>query len=201
MLIQVLAVCHRIFLLFFACDRWSARTRNTPYRFLETITAHGRFGALDNRIIAPLSEKCKGHSSYFVIFYRLFARCLRRIDRKEFLFFGGGTERNRPGGLCGALRGDNVLYYRCKKLQFVYVRELLFQIRHVLLRTEGSADGLEEGHGVLHAAVLPDLLLQPAIDGGELAGADGGLHIQILLHLQQILCAVGRADGVGGTRK
>ena len=83
-------------------------------------------------------------------------------------------------------------------LQTVDLRELIPEIGGVAGGVEGAADGLKQGRGVLHAAVFPDLLLQPAVDPCQPAGGHGGGHVEVLLHLPQILGAVGRADGVGG---
>ena len=80
-------------------------------------------------------------------------------------------------------------------LQTVDLRELIPEIGGVAGGVEGAADGLEQGRGVLHAAEFPDLLLQPAVDPCQLAGADGLKHVEVLLHLPQILGAVGRAGG------
>ena len=59
-------------------------------------------------------------------------------------------------------------------LQTVDLRELIPEIGGVAGGVEGAADGLEQGRGVLHAAVFPDLLLQPAVDLRQPAGGHGG---------------------------
>ena len=56
-------------------------------------------------------------------------------------------------------------------LQAVYFRVLVLEVIGIAGGVELAADGLEQRHGILHAAVFPDLILHPAVYFAELARA------------------------------
>ena len=83
-------------------------------------------------------------------------------------------------------------------LQTVNFAVLLLKVLRVDRRVELFAKRLlQERAGLFEAAVLPDVLAVPRVDGREIAGLEALVHIDRLSHLAKQLRAVGAAERVG----
>ena len=83
-------------------------------------------------------------------------------------------------------------------LQAVELTVLFFKVARVGRRVELLAQRLlQQCARLLEAAVLPDVLAVPRVDGREVTALQAVLHVDRFLHLAQQLRAVGAAERVG----